>query len=136
MILSESRAPPVGSKPGGMLFGIMLWRGIRHMAEIVAGFGVPHTPVFPFFVERDGPDCEIARLFRRLTEHLEEIKPDLIVMFDTDHLNTFFLDNLPIFALGVADDFRGPIDEVRSVPVQTVKSRADVASHLRNAAVH
>lgn len=30
---------------------------------MVAGFGVPHTPVFPFFVKRDGPDCEIAKLF-------------------------------------------------------------------------
>ena len=101
------------------------------MAEIVAGFGVPHTPVFPFFAERDGPDCEIAVLFRELTGHLDEIRPDLIVMFDTDHLNTFFLDNLPIFAVGVTDEFHGPIDEVRSVPVQTVKSRADVAAHLR-----
>ena len=33
------------------------------MAQIVAGFGVPHTPIFPHFVKRDGPDCEIARLF-------------------------------------------------------------------------
>ena len=33
------------------------------MAQIVAGFGVPHTPVFPLFVKRDGPDCEIAKLF-------------------------------------------------------------------------
>jgi aromatic ring-opening dioxygenase catalytic subunit (LigB family) len=106
------------------------------MAEIVAGFGVPHTPVFPFFVERDGPDCETAKLFRTLTGHLEEIKPDLIVMFDTDHMNTFFLDNLPVFAVGVDDTFTGPNDEVRSVPVQMVKSRADVAAHLRNAAVH
>ena len=24
------------------------------MAEIVGAFGVPHTPVFPFFVKRDG----------------------------------------------------------------------------------
>ena len=33
------------------------------MAQIVAGFGVPHTPIFPHFVKRDGPDCEIAKLF-------------------------------------------------------------------------
>lgn len=106
------------------------------MADIVAGFGVPHTPVFPFFVERDGPDCEIAVLFRTLTRHLEEVRPDLIVMFDTDHLNTFFLDNLPVFAVGIADSFTGPNDEVRSVPVQTVQSRSDVATHLRNVGVH
>jgi aromatic ring-opening dioxygenase catalytic subunit (LigB family) len=87
-------------------------------------------------VERDGPDCEIAVLFRKLTEHLEEVRPDLIVMFSTDHMNTFFLDNLPIFAVGVGDDFTGPNDEVRAVPVQTVRSRSDIANHLRNAAVH
>ena len=33
------------------------------MAQIVAGLGVPHTPIFPHFVKRDGPDCETARLF-------------------------------------------------------------------------
>ena len=30
--------------------------GVYEMASIVAGFGVPHTPVFPFFVKRDGPE--------------------------------------------------------------------------------
>ena len=30
------------------------------MAQIVGGFGVPHTPIFPHFVKRDGPDCETA----------------------------------------------------------------------------
>ena len=35
------------------------------MAQIVAGFGVPHTPIFPHFVKRDGPDCEIAQAVRR-----------------------------------------------------------------------
>ena len=69
------------------------------MAQIVGGFGVPHTPVFPMFVKRDGPDCEIATLFRAQKEQLAETRPDVIVMFDTDHLNTFFLDSLPIFAM-------------------------------------
>ena len=75
------------------------------MANIVAGFGVPHTPVFPFFVKRDGPDCETAKLFAAQKEHLAAVRPDVIVMFDTDHLNTFFLDNLPIFAVGVDKSF-------------------------------
>ena len=77
------------------------------MAQIVAGFGVPHTPVFPFFVKRDGPDCEIAKLFAAQKEQLAAARPDVIVMFDTDHLNTFFLDNLPIFAVGVDKAFTG-----------------------------
>jgi protocatechuate 4,5-dioxygenase beta chain len=86
-------------------------------------------------VERDGPQCETARLFASLTEHLEALRPDLIVMFDTDHLNTFFLDNLPIFAVGVTDTFKGPNDEPRSVPIYTVKSRRAFAEHVRRTGI-
>ena len=105
------------------------------MAEIVGAFGVPHTPVFPFFVKRDGPESEIARYFSALTVELEKLKPDLIVMFDTDHLNTFFLDNLPIFSVAVTEVFKGPIDEVREVPVQDIRSNADFGAHLRRAGI-
>lgn len=105
------------------------------MAQIVAGFGVPHTPVFPFFVKRDGPDCEIAKLFAAQADQLAAARPDVIVMFDTDHLNTFFLDNLPIFAVGVDDTFTGPNDEPREVPIYTIPSAADLADHIRRTAV-
>ncbi len=105
------------------------------MAEIVGAFGVPHTPIFPFFVRRDGPDCEIARFFAALTAELDKLRPDLIVMFDTDHLNTFFFDNLPIFAVGVTSSFKGPNDEPRDVPVYDIKSLPDFAAHIRKAGV-
>ena len=52
-------------------------------------------------------------------------------MFDTDHLNTFFLDNLPIFAVGVSEQFKGPNDEPREVPDYTIKSLPDFAAHVR-----
>jgi hypothetical protein len=105
------------------------------VAEIVGAFGVPHTPVFPFFVERDGPECETARNFTAMRETIEALLPDAIVMFDTDHLNTFFLDNLPIFALGICERFTGANDEVRATPPYTVKSLPDFAAHLRNTGV-
>jgi hypothetical protein len=105
------------------------------MAQIVAGFGVPHTPIFPFFVKRDGPDCEIAKLFGAQKHELAAVRPDLIVMFDTDHLNTFFLDNLPIFAIGVDGSFRAPNDEPREVPNYVVKSAPSLAAHIRQAGV-
>jgi gallate dioxygenase len=105
------------------------------MAQIVAGFGVPHTPVFPFFVKRDGPDCETAKLFAAQKNELAAVRPDVIVMFDTDHLNTFFLDNLPIFAVGVAKSFTGPNDEPREMPVYTIPSAVDLAAHIRKAAI-
>ncbi len=105
------------------------------MAQIVAGFGVPHTPVFPFFVKRDGPECETAKLFAAQKEQLAAARPDVILMFDTDHLNTFFLDNLPIFAVGVDASFKGPNDEPRDVPIYTIPSARDLAAHIRAAAI-
>ena len=105
------------------------------MAQIVAGFGVPHTPIFPFFVKRDGPDCEIAKLFGAQKNELAAARPDLIVMFDTDHLNTFFLNDLPIFAVGIDKSFKAPNDEPRDVPNYVVKSLPDLAAHIRAAAI-
>jgi gallate dioxygenase len=105
------------------------------MAQIVGGFGVPHTPIFPFFVKRDGPDCEIARLFGAQKNDLAAARPDVIVMFDTDHLNTFFLDNLPIFAMGVDKTFRAPNDEPPTVPNYVVPSAPDLAAHIRAAGI-
>ena len=105
------------------------------MAEIVGALGVPHTPFFPSLVEREGPGCETARFFASVTAELEAMRPDLIVMYDTDHLNTFFFDNLPVFAVGVTESFKGPNDEPRSVPIYTIKSRADVAAHVRKVSV-
>jgi protocatechuate 4,5-dioxygenase beta chain len=105
------------------------------MAQIVVRFGVPHTPIFPHFVKRDGPDCEIARLFGAQKNELAATRPDLIVMFDTDHLNTFFLDALPIFAVGIDKTFKAPNDEPRDVPNYVVPSAPGLAAHIRSAAV-
>ncbi len=105
------------------------------MARIVAGFGVPHTPIFPHFVKRDGPDCETAKLFAAQKNELAAARPDLILMFDTDHLNTFFLNDLPIFAVGIDKSFKAPNDEPRDVPNYVVPSHAALAAHVRAAAV-
>jgi aromatic ring-opening dioxygenase catalytic subunit (LigB family) len=105
------------------------------LAEIVGALGVPHTPFFPFFVERDGPECDTARYFAHLRKELDALKPDVLVVFDTDHLNTFFFDNLPILAIGVTDDFTGACDEVRATPPYTVKSLPALAGHLHTACV-
>jgi len=105
------------------------------MAQIVAGFGVPHTPIFPHFVKRDGPDSETAKLFAAQKNELAAARPDLILMFDTDHLNTFFLNDLPIFAVGIDGSFKAPNDEPRDVPNYIVPSHAALAAHVRAAAI-
>lgn len=101
------------------------------MAEIVAGFGVPHTPMFPELVEREGPECETARLYRAVGEHLDAVQPDVLVVFDSDHLNTFFFDNLPTFCVGAAPQTAGPNDSNAKIPRYTVPVAEELAQHVR-----
>ncbi len=105
------------------------------MAEIVAAFGVPHTPNFPALVKRQGPTCETALLYAEVARHLEAVAPDLLVVFDSDHLNTFFLDNLPTFAVGIAEKVVGPNDQT-AMPTYTVPVDGTFATHLFARGVH
>jgi aromatic ring-opening dioxygenase catalytic subunit (LigB family) len=104
------------------------------MAEIVAAFGVPHTPMFPSMVAKAGPDCETARLYADIAQHLRAAKPDVLVIYTDDHFNTFFLDNFPIFAIGIADETSGPNDQT-PMPGYRVPVHAGLASHLRASAI-
>jgi protocatechuate 4,5-dioxygenase beta chain len=99
------------------------------MAEIVASFGVPHTPNFPELVRTKGPDCEVARLFAGVTENLEAVQPDILVVFDSDHLNTFFMNNLPTFSVGIADQVAGPND-LTKMPSYDVPMNAGLGAHV------
>jgi len=80
------------------------------MAEIVAAVGVPHTPAFPGLVAREGPDSATGTLYAQVREHLESAGAELLVMFDSDHLNTFFFDNLPALSVPVAAEAPGTND--------------------------
>jgi protocatechuate 4,5-dioxygenase beta chain len=100
------------------------------MGEIVASFGVPHTPMFPAMVAREGPTCETAQLYRSVAEHLDAVKPDALVVFDSDHLNTFFLDNYPNLSIGVTDQTSGPNDGTPAMPHYIVPVDEGMASQL------
>jgi len=100
------------------------------VGEIVAGFGVPHSPSFPAMVEREGPQCVPAQLYREVAQALHAIKPDLVVVFDSDHLNTFFLTPLPTLCIGVTDRTEGPNDGTPALPHYIVPVEERVAGHM------
>jgi gallate dioxygenase len=103
------------------------------LAKIVAAYGLPHTPFFPSRVIEEGASSHTGKLFALARESLEAAKPDVILIFDTDHYNTFFFDNFPILAIGIDEKFVGPIDEPRGgMPVYTVPSDPKLAEYLHN----
>jgi hypothetical protein len=104
------------------------------MAEIVAAFGVPHTPNFPALVAKQGPDCRTAKLYAEVATQLRAARPDVLVIYTDDHFNTFFLDNFPTFAIGVADQTAGPNDQT-VMPSYRVGVEASLATHMRAQAI-
>jgi gallate dioxygenase len=101
------------------------------MARIVAGLGVPHTPTFPSTIEVNDPGDETSRFFQRVADRLKEVRPDVIVVFDSDHLNTFFLDNMPMLSVGVAGGTSGPNDGTPGLPHVELDIPEALAERLR-----
>jgi aromatic ring-opening dioxygenase catalytic subunit (LigB family) len=104
------------------------------MAEIVAGIGVPHVPNFPALVAREGPQSEVARLYADVAGHIAAAAPDVLIVFTDDHFNTFFLDNFPTFAIGIAEATAGPNDQT-PMPHYKVAVPGALAAHIRSAAI-
>jgi aromatic ring-opening dioxygenase catalytic subunit (LigB family) len=103
-------------------------------ARIVAGFCVPHTPYFTVTLP-ENPESPDARCYERLREHLAELRPDVIVAFDCDHLNTFFLDNLPTFAVAAVDRFGGPNDDPPGLEHRVVPSHHGLGRAIHSGGV-
>jgi aromatic ring-opening dioxygenase catalytic subunit (LigB family) len=99
------------------------------MSDVVAGFCVPHTPYFPLSLPSD-PDGLDSRCYARVRAALADVRPDLIVSFTPDHLNTFFYDNLPAFTVTSVEDFGGPNDRTAGIAERRVRSHAGLGKAI------
>lgn len=106
------------------------------MGEIVGAVGVAHNPFFQVTVAQDGPGAaELRALYGGLAEHLRAMRPDVIVVFTTDHYNLFF-EIAPIFTVGVAERASGPCDFPQLPHVDVAIDRAlakEIQTHLVHA---
>ena len=105
------------------------------MAHIVAGLGGPHHPENPSTIARRDPEDRASTLYSRLEDMLEAARPDVLLMFDSDHMNVFFLDCVPQLAIGVADRTTGPNDATQSLAPSTVPVSETLAGHVRDACI-
>jgi 2,3-dihydroxyphenylpropionate 1,2-dioxygenase len=47
----------------------------------------------------------------RLGESLREARPDALIVIAAEHFANFFMDNMPAYAIGMADHYEGPIED-------------------------
>lgn len=100
------------------------------MAELVAVYAVPHTPSFVADANLNGERSEAVRYFAKIRDHLEAAKPDVIVTVNNDHFNTFFFDNWPTFAIGMAETTSGPNDQTPGMPWYDLAIGTMAAKHI------
>jgi len=103
------------------------------MAELVAGIGVPHSPHYPAQIAKDAAH-DTARHYRDVKAHLDAARAEAIIVIANDHFNTFFLNNFPTFAIGVAETSSGPNDQTK-MPRYDFKVHFPLAEHLCRASI-
>ena len=101
------------------------------MAEIVGAFGTPHMPTAPGEVARGGPSNAVGQVFDAVRQHVDAVDPDVLVIFDTDHFQAFFFDNMPTFCVGAAPRTYGPAEDVwPGLPSYDVRVDEALGRHL------
>jgi aromatic ring-opening dioxygenase catalytic subunit (LigB family) len=93
------------------------------MGQIVAGFAASHV-LFP----PAGVEAQAERVFAGLMEirrRVRDLKPDVLILAGSDHLNTFSLAMQVALGVGVADEFTTLGDS--GAPQTTFKGHRDFA---------
>src|SRR5260221_12709291 len=72
-----------------------------------------HGPGITARTERADP-AQSSRLqagYARMRRALEDARPDALVVIAAEHFANFFMNNMPSFAIGMAEDYEGPIED-------------------------
>ncbi|MGH1505401.1 MAG: extradiol ring-cleavage dioxygenase [Acidimicrobiales bacterium] len=82
------------------------------MALVFAGI-CSHAPGITGRADQADPALRDALYdaFGDLRRELEAARPDAVVVVAAEHFANFFMDNMPSFALGMADSYEGPIED-------------------------
>jgi 2,3-dihydroxyphenylpropionate 1,2-dioxygenase len=82
------------------------------MSLVFAGV-CSHAPGITGRAERAAPavrDAFYAKL-EELRKRLEATRPDAVVVIAAEHFANFFLNNMPAYCMGMAEEYEGPIED-------------------------
>jgi protocatechuate 4,5-dioxygenase beta chain len=81
---------------------------------IVSVTAVPHEPTLGV---TNSPELlnlpetqEVLGIFAAMRKRLHDARPDVILMVANDHINQFFMNNMPAFLIGKSSRVRGPLE--------------------------
>ena len=101
------------------------------MAEIVAGFCVPHVPLMASQFHAAPPEKSkvVMDAFATVTRRLRELRVDTVVMVGDDHYTIFGTDIVPRCLIGIGE-VEGPVEEWLGIPRRRIPNDTTLAEHL------
>ena len=116
--------------------------GVRLMARIIGGIGASHAPsmehVYDAGAEARESD-EWAAALRAVPGGVasgsSELRPDRLVVVYNDHMDAFFLDAYPTFALGVAETYPIADEGFGARPFPPIAGDAALGWHIARSLV-
>jgi gallate dioxygenase len=110
------------------------------MARIIGGIGASHVPTIGVAYDKKKQDmpawAPLFKGFEPAAKWLEEKKPDVLVFFYNDHLNAFFYDLYPTFALGVAPSYDVADEGAGRRPLPMLPGHPGLARHIAESMIN
>jgi protocatechuate 4,5-dioxygenase, beta chain len=101
------------------------------VAKLVEIIGITHNPFLPKLLASEDSDPvlkEIAADYDLMRERLAQANADVLVVIASDHLNQWFMDNMPAFLVGKAPRTQGPFPhEQRGFGIAPYQATIDTA---------
>lgn len=110
------------------------------MARIIGGIGTSHVPTIGVAYDKgkqDVPDwAPLFQGYEPAQRWLAEKKPDVLVFFYNDHLNAFFYDLYPTFAVGVAPSYDVADEGAGRRPLPLLPGHPGLSKHIAESLVN
>jgi hypothetical protein len=110
------------------------------MARIIGGIGTSHVPTIGVAYDKGRQDepgwAPLFKGYLPVATWLAERKPDVLLFFYNDHMNGFFSDLFPTFAIGVGESFEGADEGAGKRPLPPLRGHPGLAAHLTECAVN
>jgi len=74
---------------------------------------------------------EFYAALRQMSADLHAAKPDALIVVAAEHFANFFMNNMPAFALGMSDEYEGPIEDPAWLKIERRKIRGNAALSKR-----
>ncbi|KQX19131.1 MULTISPECIES: extradiol ring-cleavage dioxygenase [unclassified Sphingomonas] len=103
------------------------------MSLVFAGV-CSHAPGITGRAERAPEDLRknLAAAYAAMQQALEAARPDALIVIAAEHFANFFMNNMPAYAMGMGEDYSGPIEDPEwlRIPSRTVKGDPDLSRRI------